>query len=352
MIRYFRRMLPPLPVMLSNIKWATVVPMARLVGRLRRRRQIISVWPESPMMLGPQVVLFMHFDRYGNVRPQILHYIRELVENGRSVVFVTNAGLLSPAAMASLQEICAGIIIRKNQGYDFGAWRDGIAFLGLPRADTEEVILANDSIFGPVRPLADMLARIDYNLADIWGLTESWQYRYHLQSFFLAFGKTALHSKAFTKFWAGVRPVPVKAYIVRQYEIGITQAMMKGGLRCAALWPYQKLLEMVDRREVEKLLPLEEDDLGRLDPVHITRKLHVMRLRDAVARRIPVNPSADLWRQLLLQGFPFIKRELLRDNPTRVEDVHDWIHVLRDVIGVDAEPILQDLRMMRKNQAP
>lgn len=352
MIRYFRRMLPPLPVMLSNIKWATLVPVARLVGRARRRRQIISVWPADEIMLGPMVVLFMHFDRYGNVRAQILHYIRELVANGRSVVFVTNSGQLTPAAMASLQPLCAGIIIRANQGYDFGAWREGIEFLQLPRADTEELILANDSIFGPVRPLAEMLARIDYGVADIWGLTESWQYRYHLQSFFLAFGKAALQSRAFAKFWDSVRPVPVKAYIVRQYEIGITQAMIKGGLRCAALWPYQQLLEMVDRREVEKLLPLEEDDLGRLDPVHITRKLHVMRLRDAVARRIPVNPSADLWRQLLLQGFPFIKRELLRDNPTGVEDVHDWIHVVRDVIGADAEPILQDLRMMLKNQAP
>jgi hypothetical protein len=352
MIRYFRRKMPPLPVMLSNIKWATIVPMARLIGRLRARRQIISAYPDGEILLGPKVVLFMHFDRYGNVRPQILHYIRELIANGRSVVFVTNAGKLTPAALAALREICAGIIIRKNLGYDFGAWRDAIEFLQLPRPGTEELILANDSLFGPIKPLSDLLAKIDYSEADIWGLTESWQYRYHLQSFFLAFGKTALASAAFTKFWDSVRPVPVKSFIVRAYEIGITQAMAKGGLRCAAIWPYQTLLVLVDRNEVEKLIPIEDDDFGKQDPVHITRKLHVLRLRDAVARRIPLNPSADLWRQLLLLGFPFIKRELLRDNPTRVEDLHDWIHVVRDIVGADAEPILNDLRMMLKNQAP
>lgn len=352
MIRYFKRMLPPLPLILSNIKWTIFVPMARLVGRLRRRQQIISVWPEAEIELGPKVVLFMHFDRYGNVRSQILHYIRELAANGRSVVFVTNAGKLTPAAMASLQEICAGIIIRKNQGYDFGAWRDAIEFLRLPRPETEELILANDSIFGPIKPLSEMLETFDYAKADIWGLTESWQYRYHLQSFFLAFGKSALQSPAFAKFWASVRPVPLKAFIVRTYEIGITQDMIKGGLQCAAIWQYQQLLELVDQAELEKLITFEESDLGKLDPMHITRKLHVLRIRDAVARRVPVNPSADLWRQLLISGFPFIKRELLRDNPTQVEDVHDWVHVVRDVIGADAEPILQDLRMMLKNKAP
>jgi hypothetical protein len=352
MIRYLRRMMPPLPVILSNIKWATLVPAARLIGQLRPRRQIISALPAGSIPLGPKIVLFMHFDRYGNVRPQILHYLREFVANGRSVVFVTNAGRLTPAALASLQEICAGVIIRKNQGYDFGAWRDAIEFLRLPRADTEELILANDSLFGPIKPLTELLAKFDYRAADIWGLTESWQYRYHLQSFFLAFGRAALISEAFTKFWTSVRPVPLKSFIVRTYEIGITQAMVKGGLRCAALWPYQTLLSLVDRAEIEKLIPREDDEFGKLDPVHITRKLHVLRLRDAVARRLPLNPSADLWRQLLLLDYPFIKRELLRDNPTHVEDVHDWIQVVHSIAGASAEPILNDLRLMLKNQAP
>lgn len=50
--------------------------------------------------------------------------------------------------------------------------------------------------------------------------------------------------------------------------------------------------------------------------------------------------------------FPFIKRELLRDNPTRVEDMHDWIHVVQNIMDVDAKMILQDLWMMLKNRAP
>jgi hypothetical protein len=333
-------------------KWYVLVPLARAIGGLRSPRQILRVWPEGEVALGPKVVLFMHFDGRGVVRAQLLDYMRELRDAGRTVVFVSNAGKLLPASLEALREICAVVILRRNIGYDFGAWRDAVDYLGLPRGDTEEVILANDSVFGPLLPLGDVLRRLDYAKVDIWGLTESWQVRYHLQSFFLAFGPAALRAPAWEKFWRSVRPVPMKFYIVNAYEVGVTQAMVKGGLRCAALWPYEMLIKLVNRDELEKLIVAEESELGKADPIQITRKLQVLRIRDGVARRVALNPTSDLWRQLLLSGFPFIKRELLRDNPTKVEDVGDWVEVVRDSLAADPEPILQDLRTMLKGGAP
>jgi hypothetical protein len=323
-----------------------------LVGRLRRQRQIVSFWPELPVILPPKVVIFVHFDRYGGVRRQLFSYMREFAASGRAVVFVTNAGLLKPEAEAELRQICSAVIIRRNRGYDFGAWREGIEHLGLPRADTEELILVNDSVFGPLRPIGDMLEKLDYGAADIWGLTESWQTRYHLQSFFLAFGPAALRSASFKKFWANVRPVPAKSYIVKTYEVGITQVMLKAGLRCAAIWKYDVLTGLVEGAALEKLLALEVSELGKTDPIHITRRLQVMKVRDCVARRIAMNPTSDLWRQLLLSGFPFIKRELLRDNPSGVQDIGDWINVARDIFGSTPETILADLRLMMKDTTP
>jgi len=294
----------------------------------------------------------MHFDRLGVVRTQLLDYMRGFKENGRTVVFISNAGKLRPSAMTALQELCAVVIVRRNIGYDFGAWRDAIDFLELPRAGTEEIILANDSVFGPLVPLGDTLRRLNYAQADIWGLTESWQRRYHLQSFFLAFGPTVLRAEAFKKFWKSVRPVPMKSFVVHAYEVGVTQAMMKGGLRCAALWSYESLTKLVNRDELERLILAEENDAGKADPIQTNRKIQALRIRDGVARRVALNPTSDLWRQLLLSGFPFIKRELLRDNPTQVEDVSDWAEVVRDVLAGDPEPILLDLRTMLKGGAP
>ncbi len=333
------------------VKWYILVPLARLITVFRSARQVISVWPETSVALGAQVAIFMHFDPAGKVRPQVLTYLQELADNGRSVVFVTNSKKLNPPALAALQEVCTAIIIRRNIGYDFGAWRDALFELGLPRANTQEIILANDSVFGPLLPMGDLLRRLDYSKADIWGLTESWQERYHLQSFFLAFGPVAIHSDTFAKFWRRVRPVPVKAFIVHAYEIGVTQAMLKGELRCDALWRYETLIKAVDRAELERLVEADFESEQK-DPINVTRKLQVLRIRDAVARRQPLNPTSDLWRQLLLTGFPFIKRELLRKNPTRVEDVGDWVDVVRETLAADPEPVILDLRSMLKGGAP
>jgi hypothetical protein len=341
-----------LRVWLRFLKWNAWIPAARLVALLRRRRQITSVWPEGEIKLGPKIVLFMHFDSAGKVRPQLLDYMRDLADNGRSVVLVSNAKKLRKDAMAALQEVCAGIIVRRNIGYDFGAWADAVDFLGLPRDDTQEVIFANDSVFGPLTPLGDVLRRLNYAKADIWGLTESWQLRYHLQSYFMAFGPAALRAPVFKKFWRGVRPVPVKAYIVKAYEIGVTQAMVKGGLRCAALWPYETLLGKVDLASFEALIEASETNAGKLDPFVRNRREQALQLRDAIASRVALNPTSDLWRQLLLAGFPFIKRELLRDNPTRVKDVSDWVELVRETLAADPEPILIDLRTMLKDSAP
>ena len=178
-------------------KWHLWIPLARVVGQMRSARQVLSVWPDQPVELGPKIVLFMHFDGQGSVRAQLYDYIHNLKENGRTIVFVTNSGRLEASAMAKLQAICAAVIIRRNIGYDFGAWRDALDVLSLPRPQTEEVIFANDSVFGPLAPLGDILARLDYGKADIWGLTDSWQVRYHLQSFFMAFGPVALRAEAF-----------------------------------------------------------------------------------------------------------------------------------------------------------
>jgi hypothetical protein len=351
-MRTLKAFLGWLKEVLSAIKWYLIVPIALFLSQFRRRRQIVSVWPEGPMPLKAKIVLFMHFDRTGRVRTQIQEYMRQLRDSGRSVVLITNAGFLTPPTMEALKEICAGIIMRKNQGYDFGAWCDGVEHLDLPRAETEEIIFANDSVFGPLTPLAPMLERIDYGKADIWGLTESWQYRYHLQSFFFAFGPAALRSPAFAKFWRGIKPVPAKLFIIRQYEIGITQQMIRAGLSCAALWPYQSLLDGVDYEMLEDLVAQSESDTGKVDPILRNRKLQIIRLRDCISRRVALNPTADLWRQLLLSGFPFIKRELLRDNPAEVEDISDWIALVRERLHADADQILVDLRLMLKDTAP
>jgi Rhamnan synthesis protein F len=264
-----------------------------------------------------------------------------------SVLFVSNAGFLRPDSLATVKALCAGVLIRRNVGYDFGAWREGFEQLGLPREDTEFAVMANDSVYGPLRPVGEMLQRMDFAQADAWGCTETWQSRYHLQSYFLAFSPGVLASLAWRRFWSGVRSTPSKNLVIQRYEIGLSQALIRAGFAVRALWPYVALTEDVD-------LPLitEEQPEGRsIDPLRDVRRAHARHVRNAAVFRVPLNPTSDLWRQLLRAGFPFIKRELLRSNPSGVTDIVDWREVARAVSDADFAPIERDLQRVVRDRA-
>ena len=113
------------------------------------RTTLVSMWPSAEPTLGPKVALFVHFDRQGAVREYVLHYLAALQAAGYDIAFVTNSGRLQPEAMEALQPLCAAILIRRNVGYDFGAMREGLLRLRMPRQNTEQLLLVNDSVYGP-----------------------------------------------------------------------------------------------------------------------------------------------------------------------------------------------------------
>jgi lipopolysaccharide biosynthesis protein len=333
----------------NTLIWRVIPYCAFLVSFSRSYEQAVLNWPDTKPLLGPRVALFVHYDGNKIVRPYVLHYLARLQEAGLSVLFVSNAGELTAAAMETVKPFCSGILVRRNIGYDFTAMREGLEHFGLPRADTELLVIANDSVYGPLRPLDELLSRIDFDEADLWGATDSWQARYHLQSYFLAAGPALLRHPAWAAFWAQVRPVPSKRWVINKYEVGMTQWMLHAGLSVAALWPYQTVVQGIDESQ---LMGGPRDDRTETDPLVTVRRNHSRRLRVGYVNRIAQNPTSDMWRQLLVAGFPFLKRELVRDNPTCVSDIMDWRKVIAETSGADISMIERDLQRLDRNQAP
>ena len=320
---------------------------------LRSNRNFIQVWPEGGMKrgiaLGGRVALFTHFDRRDRLADHVVAYMRELHGLGFSIVFITNSGRLSRNSLNTLQPLCSAVIARRNVGYDFGAICEVLHRLDLPRPETERLLIANDSVYGPLVPIADMMQRVDFEQADFWGTTESWQYKYHLQSYFLLAGRRALTNPAWQAFWGGVRQVSSKQWVIARYEVGLTQHLLKAGLRCRALWSYHELLA-----QTVAIPAPGENDASTSDPFQQMRTKATLRLRSAAVRGVALNPTSDLWRQLLLADFPFLKVELLRHNPTEVPDVPDWRMVVARLPGDNVSMIERDLQLQQRirNRVP
>jgi Rhamnan synthesis protein F len=321
-------------------KIAVIVP----IGLFHSPHQVVEQWTSPDRSMGERVALFVHFDAAGRVAPAARDFIASLADAGLDVVFVTNSGRILDEAKEFLKRHCAAILIRRNVGYDFGAWRDALDTLSLPRAETRAIFLVNDSVYGPFKDLKPLLSAIDFERADLWGATESWQHRYHLQSFFLGCGEAVIRGEAWREFWRSVRPVPSKDWIIRHCEIGFTRTMVRGGARSAAIFPSAALL---DEREIERLeRVIDEDRVWRGQNCRVRAEaIHARHiLRSAQRPTNALNPSVDLWRQLIQAGYPFLKRELLLRNPTRVADVFEWEEVVSAAMQVDPQPLAEEIR--------
>lgn len=313
----------------------------------------------APERLSQRVVVFCHFDVRGRVRDHTRAYLDALRAEALDIVFVSNAGYLAAADLAWLRGCVARIIVRHNIGYDFAAWRDALRACALPAADTSFLLIANDSVYGPLQPLGAVLQQIDFAKADAWSATDSWQHRFHLQSFFLAFGPRALQHESFTSFWHSVGNVRSKWWVVSRFEIGLTRAMLAAGLRCRALWPYTESIAVLRQAKIDADALQTADSSDEVAPPRLPREPFAKALRDnservlhAALRHVPLNPTADLWQVLIRQGCPFLKRELLRDNPSQVPDLAAWSSLVAAVDPCSHELILRDLELSLKNRSP
>jgi len=290
-------------------------PHRRSERRVRRHGADGEATPPPPERLKDfaagtrpaRVCLFSHFDRDGIVDDYVLRYLDALRGCGLDIVFVSTAPTLRPEALARVAPLCAAVLLRENVGFDFGSWRaalDSYPWI----LDGELLVVANDSVYGPVRALRPLFDAMSARACDFWGMTESRQLSQHLQSYFLAFKKECLQSETFRAFFADVAFFDDKKQVIDAYELTLTGRLAAAGLRWAAVAPHVEL------------------DGRVLNPVH------------------------HLWRSTLDGGVPFVKVELLRDNPMNA-NLRGWQSFLRDRFGYDTEPILRHLRRIKPNAA-
>ncbi len=309
----------------------------RPVARAWRRRSLIrkTILGDASVTGARQAAIYVHFDRDGLVHDYVLYQLRELAAAGFSVTFVTNSPSFPAESRMRVAPHCHSMLWRFNTGYDFGAYKDGIAAVGDLR-DLDALVLMNDSVYGPFSNLAEMLSAVDRSRADFWGIVDNWELRYHLQSFFLMFLPTALRSKAFGGFWQAMPYVDNKDWVIRNGEVGLTQALAAQGLRGAVLAPYWSVAEAMKDRLADRAIRQTASD-----PLHSLQRLQTILLQGR-----PINAMHFFWDTLITDyKCPFIKRELLQSNPTGMP-IATWRDVIRSASAYDVTMIDDHLRSL------
>lgn len=258
--------------------------------------------PLTRSLAGATVCLFAHYDRDGLIEDYVVYHLACLHRAGVVPLLVSTAPALHERELRKIDPYCAAVLLRENLGIDFGSWRT--ALLCWPQLWTAgSLIFANDSVYGPIGDLQAALDRMAGVDCDFWGVTESLQLRRHYQSYFWFFRRSSLQSQAFRDFCDSIFLLRDKDEVIRTYEVGMLQRLRRRGLRGAALVPV------------------------------------------AVGQTTRENPTLHRWRQSLEAGAPYLKVQLLRDNP-HGQRIADWPQVVR-ARGYDPGLITRHLQRLK-----
>jgi lipopolysaccharide biosynthesis protein len=269
--------------------------------------------------------LLAHYDPDGWIDPYVQYAIRHYAEDLHAeVVLISTSPCLHPDHVQQVTPWVRQIVRRDNHGIDFGSWRTAMALVPDWQTAYQTVVLTNDSVYGPLFPVDPLFAQMQTH--PVWGMTDSWQQAYHVQSYFWVFKQPILASQAMRDFWDGFCFYRDKRRIIAEYEVGFTQHWLTQHVVPAAVFPY---------RETRRLALQQQPP----DPAHNT-----------LAYNQPMNPTHALWDTLIMQQhYPFIKRDLLQTDLHQRYGAHQWEAVIQ-AAGSAYDTTLIEHHLMRNTR--
>ena len=261
----------------------------------------------------------------GNAR----HLVQSLIESGFEVLVVdTSKNCPDDSLGAKL------LIHRKNFGRDFASWHAGLEFLGISTASLNQLLLVNDSCYGPFSNLSPLFEEIDSIDADVVSLTDGWFGGYHLQSNFMLVKNEALNNLAIETFFESYGFPILKFSIVRDGEIGFSKALLASGYKLHALFSYERATKTFIADYQENLcLSAEAEDKNYLHDFVSHQENWCHSIFDQISTGKPLNTTHALWNVLIKLGFPFVKKDLILKNQAEVPNLAIFEELVRSKFG-------------------
>ena len=150
-----------------------------------------------------RVAVLAHWSRSPRLSRSVTTTVRALVEAGYRVVVVSTSESAEPLDWGIDRPTGLTVLRRPNVGYDFGSWATAIdRYPAIAKA--RQVLLLNDSLVGPFTTIEPLLAKFHASAADVWAVTDTAQFEYHLQSYMLGFSGQTLREPPLQAFWRDV----------------------------------------------------------------------------------------------------------------------------------------------------
>ena len=179
--------------------------------------------------------IFCFFDRDGIADEYVEYLLGDLTKNLEKLIIVIN-GCVNHNSIQMFERYAGQVVLRENRGFDAGAYREVIVnVLGEQSLkDWDEIILCNDTFYGPFIPFEKIIQEMDEKKVDFWGLDyREGKFLSFIQSYFLVFRKSILISGDLFRYMKdSIEPLDEDiSDVYAAFEAGLFSYLAKQGYR-------------------------------------------------------------------------------------------------------------------------
>ncbi|MBD5509229.1 MAG: hypothetical protein HDR05_14655 [Lachnospiraceae bacterium] len=188
--------------------------------------------------------IFVFYDKEGKADAYVYHLLDSMAGIVDKIIIVVN-GIVRSDFLKKFNTYTENVVIRKNVGYDAGAYKEII--LGLAEnnelANWDEIVLLNDTFYGPFFDWQVIFEEMEVRDVDFWGLSKwvkgkaKWyggDLPEHVQGYFLVIRKRMLVSSAFVEFWRTLDNLSTYHDVICRFEVMFTVYHSKQGFKYAS----------------------------------------------------------------------------------------------------------------------
>lgn len=193
-----------------------------------------------------RLIVYVVYAADGRVDDFVLYALRALRPHATHLTVVVN-GSVDDDGRSALLDAADTLLFRDNDGFDIWGYKHAIDHHGPQMARYDELVLTNDTWYGPLRPFAPVFERMDATDVDFWGMTEHAAEEpsdganegipRHLQSFWVAVRRPMLGSPQWREYWRDLPAMPGYWDAVSLHELRFTGFFEAAGFRSGAAFP-------------------------------------------------------------------------------------------------------------------
>lgn len=181
-----------------------------------------------------RICIYVIYDSKDIVDKYIDAELNELRKYASKVIVVCNSISFTQMDSVEVDEL----IYRQNRGFDASAYAEAIELYRDLIQEYDELLITNDTYYGPIYSYEDMFSKMNKDDCDYWGITKhpgghcgEIEINEHIQSYFLNFKSRIIHDNTFYDFWNNLIVSNNVNDAIINFEVGISNFLKEAGYK-------------------------------------------------------------------------------------------------------------------------